>query len=130
MRPTMSGQRDDPLTRRRGVALVTVIIAAMVFSVAAYAVLFMSMSMSNRQSFSEKNVRARYAAEAGIVWAMQKMWTNPPTTAANCFPGTNDVPNFDDDSNPSTPDVAIDIVAKPCPLSAGERMRLQAKVTF
>ncbi len=135
MRSRMIEQRSDGTTRRRGIALITVIVAAMVFSIAAYAVLFMSMGMSNRQSFNEKSVRARYAAEAGIVYAMQKLWKDPPTIAANCFPGTDDVPNFDDDSNPATPDAKIDIILTSdsgnCPpLIPGERMKLQAKVTF
>ena len=129
MRSTMIVQCSDGTTRRRGITLVTVIVAAMVFSIAAYAVLFMSMSMSNRQSFNEKDVRSRYAAEAGIVWAMQKLWADP----LECFGGPNDLP-LDDDGDPVTPDVMVDITAKTdlgvCPAPSGQRLKLEAKVTF
>ena len=62
----------------QGVVLGMVIIAAIVFSIAAYAML--SVAMSHRQRVKEFDVdrlRARYAAEAGLVWAQEQLWANP-----------------------------------------------------
>ncbi len=60
---------------RRGSTLVMAIMVAVIFAVAAYAVLYMSLGMRQRADFSERNLRARYAAESGYIMAMEKMWT-------------------------------------------------------
>ena len=84
---------------RNGSTLVMAILVAVIFAVAAYAVLYMSLGMRQRADFSERNLRARYAAESGYIIAMQRRWTNPN----DCPPSTP----FDDDDNPATPDVTL-----------------------
>ncbi len=108
-------------TKRRGIALGVVILTSIVFSIAAYAVLFMMMGLKQRTNFYERNLRARYATEAGLVWASQRLWANP----GDCFNANPDF-SIDDDANPLTPDIRVDIIRNPC---AGNST-LQAKVVY
>ena len=64
-------------TSRKGMALAIVIFTALVFSVAAYAVLYLSLGLRERSDFHKRNIKARYASEAGVVWAMQRLWADP-----------------------------------------------------
>ena len=57
-------------SNERGIALGLVIITAMVFSIAAFAALTMSMARINQSAYNVRRLQARYAAEAGLVWAM------------------------------------------------------------
>ena len=106
---------------RRGIALGVVILTSVVFSIAAYAVLFMMMGLKQRNRFYEQNLRVRYATEAGMVWATQRLWASP----GECFNGSPDF-FLDDDANPITPDIGVDIIRNPC---AGHST-LQAKVVY
>ena len=63
----------------RGIVLGIVIITAVIFSIAAYAMLFVAMSHRQRiKEFDVDRLRARYAAEAGLVWAQEQLWDDPP----------------------------------------------------
>jgi len=70
-------QSRDSGKNERGIALGIVILTAVVFSVAAFAVLTLTLGGTQRSSASEQRLRAQYAAEAGLVWAMQRLWANP-----------------------------------------------------
>lgn len=111
---------------RRGIALGIVVVTSLVFAIAAYAVLYAANSLGSRANFQKRNTSARYAAEAGLVWAMQKLWANP----AECFNANPDF-SFDTDGNPTTKAMAVDVIATPCPTAvAGAEMKLQAKVAY
>ena len=99
-----------------------VILMALVFSVAAYAVLFMVMSLKQRAGYHEHNLRARYAAEAGMVWAMQQLWINPNWTSIQGNVDKVVDTSGDGIENPVDPlDTRIDVVTGgPCsPPTAG-----------
>jgi hypothetical protein len=110
--------------RKRGIALAAVIGSALVFSVAAYAVLYASLGFRQRVDFSKRNIRARYAAEAGMVWAMQRLWDNPAWTSSA---GTIDLP-FDVDQDGATgASEGVDVVYESCPT---QPCRMEAKVRY
>ncbi len=58
----------------RGGALIAVIVTALIASVAAFAALMMAMSQSQSAKLQQDRLVARYAAEAGLVWAQQQLW--------------------------------------------------------
>jgi hypothetical protein len=63
---------------------------AMVLSIAAYAILFLALSQHRQMTSIEDNVRARMAAEAGIVWAMARLQRDPTVRFAA---GATDLPD-------------------------------------
>lgn len=65
------------MQRQKGIALTAVIMASVVFAVAAFAVLMVALSMARRGGFDARRLQARYAAEAGLVWAKENLWNNP-----------------------------------------------------
>lgn len=109
----------------RGVALGIVILSAIVFSVAAFAVLTMSLSRAQTAELTEDRLRARYAAEAALVWAMQRLWVDQTWSSGLGI----DLP-FDIDGDGSIAagegvDVSIPACGPPCP-----NRTLEAKVTL
>jgi Tfp pilus assembly protein PilX len=65
------------LTSPRGAAtLIIVLITALLAGIAAYSVLQMMIAEARQARFYRERMRARYAAEAGIVWAQQRLWDN------------------------------------------------------
>ncbi len=65
-------------TNERGAILAIVIMAAVVFAIAAFALLTITLSSRKQaRDVHQQRVRAHYAAEAGLVWAMQRLWVNP-----------------------------------------------------
>ena len=103
----------------RGLALGIVIITAVIFAIVAYAVLEMSVNKSQLSGYEEKRVRARYAAEAGLVQAYEKLWSDPTYCGETM--------NFDSDGDPATPDQQVVITVTNC---AGNEHVLSAKVNF
>ena len=63
--------------QNRGSALGIVIITGVVFSIAAFSVLTMSFSGASHPAGTTQSFQARYAAEAGLVRASQRLWTTP-----------------------------------------------------
>ena len=106
----------------RGLALGIVIISAVLFAILAYAVLEMSVNKSQLSGYEEKRIRARYAAEAGLVQAYEKLWANP----AYCPPPGGENVLFDSDGD-GTPDQTINIQVTNC---AGTEHEIKAKVSF
>ena len=114
-----------PMDNERGIALGLVLIATVIFGIAAFGLLFMAMSQSQQQSFlSEDRLRARYAAEAGLVMAMQEMWQN------DCVFGAAGNYLLDTD-NDGTNETTVTVTMTPaCPPAAATPSKLQAKVTW
>ena len=79
----------SPLKHERGIALAMVIVMAVVFSIAAFTSLTVALSAFRRQTkgvSSSSELRARYAAEAGLVYAMERLWANPGYPQQCCAP--------------------------------------------
>ena len=62
---------------KRGAVLAVVVGVAIVAAIAAYAILLMVLAQGRHARFYRERLRARYAAEAGIVWAQQRLWRDP-----------------------------------------------------
>lgn len=61
----------------RGAALVIAGITAILCAVGVYIVLLMATAQARHGKFFRQRNTARYAAEAAMVQAMQKLWANP-----------------------------------------------------
>ena len=68
---------SQPLRRERGIVLAVAILTAITCSIAAYLVLFLAISQARQARFYHQRVRARYATEAAIVWAQQRLRADP-----------------------------------------------------
>lgn len=60
-----------------GFILTIVVGVALICSVLAYGVLFSSVAQARRTQFYRERSAARYAAEAGLVWAFEQLWQDP-----------------------------------------------------
>ena len=69
--------RVSSLSEERGVTLAAVIITALIFAIAAFALLNMVLSQVQRAEGSLARQRAAYAAESGLVWATQRLCRDP-----------------------------------------------------
>jgi hypothetical protein len=67
------------MSHQRGIGALGILIGtAIVFAVAAFAILVMALSAAQQsKEVHEDRLRALYAAEGGLVWAMQQLWANP-----------------------------------------------------
>ena len=106
-------------TGERGIALGVVIITAVVFSVAAFAILTLSMGGAQQAGSYARRLKARYAAEAGLVWATQRLWGTPTWTSSA---GT--------DLTVGGMNVDVTLSACPAPPALCDNRRLEAKVTY
>lgn len=70
----------------RGLALGVVLIMTILFSVAAYGIVAFTQGGVQRSAVNVDRLRARYAAEAGLVYASQRLWIDPNYPAACCAP--------------------------------------------
>ena len=99
----------------RGIVLGMAIIAAIIFSIAAFAMLMMAMNQRRRiKEFDVDRLRARYAAEAGLVWAQERLWVDPNFCGGPLPTKVNDL------------DVTV-TVSPPCP---GATHQIKASVTY
>ena len=112
----------------RGMALGIVLMTSIVFAIAAYGVLTMAVSRAQQEDFfGDRRIRAHMAAEAGLVWAMQKLWADSNECAA--FAGPNDfIIDTYDDADPLN-DTTVDIIRIGCP-APGPTSKLQAQVVY
>lgn len=76
-------RNDARRATQRGVILTLVLGVALICSIMAYGVLYTSVSDARRNRFVWERNPARYAAEAGLVWGMTRLWTNPGWTGAS-----------------------------------------------
>ena len=60
--------------QNRGIVLSAVLILSIIFGLAAYADLMLAMNVSKKRKFWKERMNARYAAEAGVVYAKQIIW--------------------------------------------------------
>jgi Tfp pilus assembly protein PilX len=88
------------MTQERGAALTITIMIALITAIALYAILMMASSQARQAAFTASRLRARYAAEIGLVWAQQRLRDNP----AYCG----------DPDPPVVGGVAIDVVMTDC----------------
>lgn len=113
----------------RGVVLSLVIITSIIFGIAAFGLLTMALSRLRISGalLGPNRLRAGYAAEAGVVMAMQELWANPADCAFG--PANNGVYTIDtyNDGDPSN-DTTVTVTTTGCPPTPGTK--LQAKVTF
>ena len=99
-----------------GIVLGIVIMTAVIFSIAAYAMLMTAMNQRQRaKEFDVDRLRARYAAEAGLVWAQERLWADPTFCVGS--------PPF----NPINGLTVTVTVSGPCP---GPTHKITARVTY
>ena len=112
----------------RGVVLGLVIVTSIIFGIAAFGLLIFAMSRLRVSNYlGADRFRAGYAAEAGLVKAMQELWRDPNDCAFG--PANNGVYTLDtyNDGDPSN-DTTVTVTTTGCPPAPGTK--LQAKVTF
>lgn len=90
---------------RRGAVFPMVIAMALALSVVAFGLLFMALTYARQGRFSKERIKARYAAEAALVWTMDFLWRNP-TYCGGLQP-------FDTDGD-GLQETNIDIAVRPC----------------
>ena len=113
--------------RERGAALGFVIAIAALFAIAVFAALVMALSARQHSTeFYEQRLRARYAAESGIVWAMQRLWADP----TECFPGPGDFTVPDPDGAGPLAPIDVQISVPPPCTPATVNKTLKATVTY
>ena len=98
----------------RGIALGMVIVLALIFAVAAFGVMTLSVNRSQTSGRQTHRLKAQYAAEAGLVWATQRLWSSQ----ANC--GVPDPPPINS--------MNVDVTVTNC--GAGKTHTLLAKVLY
>lgn len=64
-------------SNERGVALGAVIIMSVLIAIGAFGVMLVATSRGQTSAMHADRLRAKYAAEAGMVWAMQQLWRDP-----------------------------------------------------
>ncbi len=106
----MSGR----LGNERGGLLVLIMVSALLAAIMSFSVLELAIAQAKRARFHRLRGSARYAAEAGIVWAQQRLLQNP----AYC--GTPDPPPFGT--------ITVDVGVTNC--GGGNPHAISAKVTY
>ena len=117
----------------RGFALGVVIITAVIFSVAAFAILMMGITRARIGRLDQERARAYYAAEAGVVWAMQKLWVDPRFDSSPGWAGPPNDPAWMDTNADGINDTKVDIFLKACtapPPGCESGRKLEAKVDY
>ena len=113
------------LLSERGAILGLVTVMALACAIASYTVLMMAGSDVRQGGFYEGRTESRYAAEAGLIWAMQQLWVDPYWQSAA---GTTDV-TVDVNGRPVNVDIIMPscgvVAPTPCPSRS-----LQAKVVY
>ena len=126
----------------QGSALLVVILTAVVFSIAAFTVLMIALSAHRRPGLkTEAEFRARYAAEAGLVYAMQNLWNEavtpyPPGCPVGAPLGSETI-SLDTDNNiatgpplPPPPGRETDVIITVTNCGPNQPHTLSAKVTI
>ena len=111
--------------RQRGFVLLITVVIAIVCAIAAYAALFIAMAEAQHAVFYRDRTAARYAAEAGLVWAQQQLWANT-VKAQGCFAANPDL-SLDHDGNPATPIIDVDVTLPGC---GTPNVQLRATVVY
>lgn len=117
-------RQPDAHAQRRaewGAVLTVMVVAALMSAVAIYTVMSIALSQAQQAQFYQERLVARNAAEAGIIWAQQRLRVNE----IFCADAGNDPPAalF----NPST---VVDVTITPCGVGTSPPRRIDAKVTY
>ena len=91
---------------QRGAALGLVMVMAIVIATAIYGLLMMATSHARQAAFSSAALRARYASDAGMVWAYERLREDPTYCA-----GVGDAGDLDP---PPIGGLAVDVVITDC----------------
>ena len=75
----------------RGIALGIVTVMAFVLALASAALMTVGLSRGSTSAKERKRLQARYVAEAGLVWAMQRLWVDPDFCVTNSVLDLNGV---------------------------------------
>jgi hypothetical protein len=112
--------------------LLAVIMTAFIFSISAFAALLMALSRASQASpLNPARVRARYAAEAGIVWGLAKLWTDPNWFATKGLGKGTKTEDFDIDTDGDGAwDTEVDVFLQTCMLAPCEPRVLRSKVEY
>ena len=97
-----------------GIALGVVLMMALIFGAVAAGALMLSASRSQTSGLQAHRLKAQYAAEAGLVFAMQRLWKDP----AYC--GNPDPPVLNG--------LNVDVTVSNC--GSGNTHTVSAKVTY
>ena len=103
----------------RGAVLGIVLLSSLVFSIASLAMLSMATSHTQASRHEADKLRARYAAEAGLVRAMEKLW-NDPTYCGEAW--------SIDTNGDGTAETTINITVTNC--GAGSNQTISARVSY
>lgn len=107
------------LSNDRGVALGIILITSVVFGIAAFGLLTLALSRARVGGFlGQERIRAQYAAEAGLVKVMSRLWQNPAEPGPWSYP-------LDTDNN-GLNDTTVNVTRTP----SGSLSTLAAKVTW
>lgn len=106
--------RQGILSGTRGAVLTAALISALLASIASYLVLQLAMVQARYARFHEGHAEARHAAEAGLVWAYERLLSNP----AYC--GAPDPPPLGA--------LTVDVTISDC--APGNPKAITAKVTY
>ena len=87
----------------RGIVLGTVVMMAVLFAIGAFAALMTALTRMRITGSERQNFEARYAAEGGLVYAMQRLWVNPAYSGGSQTIGTKAVVITVDPCSPPTP---------------------------
>ena len=110
------------LSSNRGMVMGFAILTAFLAALSSYVMLQLVVSGAQHARYYRNRSISRYAAEAGLVWAQQQMWSG----LGGCFGANPDI-QIDHDGNVATPPINVDIIATPCPPA---ETRLTAVVTW
>ena len=79
-----------PSRARRGLVMGLVVITAVVMAIAAYSALFVALSLARLPSpFDATRVKARFASEAGVVWATERLYEDARGLLSGLRPGSS-----------------------------------------
>ena len=126
----VSGMRCSVRNERGVAGLITAVVTALIFALAAFAVLVMALASAQQNNpLDPARLRARYAAEAGLVWATSQLWNDPgwdsPTKGKSW--------SIQVDTNADgKADTQVDLTMPKCATKAPncEDRQLQATVTY
>ncbi len=124
--------------REQGFVLTAVAVSAFIFSALAFSTLMVALSHRRLSSTSnEGRLRAYYAAEAGLVWAQQRLWKDPNYPLSSCITtpcpsscagsGAADTLSLDTNGD-AVRETTVAITVTNC--GAGNSHQVKAKVTY
>ena len=109
--------------RERGAALTMAVLAALMSAIAVYTVMVLALSQARQARFFKERLLARNAADAGVVWAQQRLFSSPNPDTVEFLSG-----NVDFTLNGV--DVDVILPACPAPPALCSSRILQARVAY